>query len=244
MKTVRGEWRVIGRSTDDRELLVRPVGEGPALPDDLGLAGCLRVGTDQYGDERDDIVAGLSVGALIDAGVYPGAPSRGTPGRFVELTTIEAPTLTLVHETDRTPSVAVDLWERATTEEDAREPVGASLVVETGDGDAEVHVLRSSLRGPDDVWWQFVAGDGGESPLSGFEHLDGKPADVVAANPTTQPFFYVFAFPTADTAAAGSLRETLGVTDAGGARRPLSVADIERLVREHGMTATVHAADR
>lgn len=239
MKTIRGQWRVIGRSTGDRELLVRPVGTAMTVPDEVDLAGCLRVGTDQYGDELDDIVASLSVGALIDAGVYP-----GSPGRFVELTVIAEPTFTLVHETDRTPSVAVDLWERASTEDDAQAPLGGSMVVETGDGDAEVHVLQTSLHATDDMWWQFVAGDGAESLLGGFEHLDGTPADVLAAKPTNQPFFYVFAFPTADTTTARNLRATLGVTESGEARQSLSVEDIQRLATEHGMTATVHAGDR
>lgn len=239
MKTIRGQWRVIGRSTGDRELLVRPVGTAMTVPDEVDLAGCLRVGTDQYGDELDDIVASLSVGALIDAGVYP-----GSPGRFVELTVIAEPTFTLVHETDRTPSVAVDLWERASTEDDAQAPLGGSMVVETGDSDAEVHVLQTSLHATDDMWWQFVAGDGAESLLGGFEHLDGTPADVLAAKPTNQPFFYVFAFPTADTTTARNLRATLGVTESGEARQSLSVEDIQRLATEHGMTATVHAGDR
>jgi hypothetical protein len=239
MKTIRGQWRVIGRSTGDRELLVRPVGTAMTVPDEVDLAGCLRVGTDQYGDELDDIVASLSVGALIDAGVYP-----GSPGRFVELTVIAEPTFTLVHETDRTPSVAVDLWERASTEDGAQAPLGGSMVVETGDGDAEVHVLQTSLHATDDMWWQFVAGDGAESLLGGFEHLDGTPADVLAAKPTNQPFFYVFAFPTADTTTARNLRATLGVTESGEARQSLSVEDIQRLATEHGMTATVHAGDR
>lgn len=244
MKTIRGEWRVVGRSSDDHELLVRPVGEGMTVPDESGLAGCLRVGTAQYGDELDDIVAGVSVGALLDAGIYPGTTGRGTPGRFVELTVLEEPTFTLVHETDRTPSVAADLWERAATTEDASEPFGASMVVETSDGDAEVHVLQSSLRATDDMWWQFVAGDGAESLLGGFEHLDGRPVDVLAAKPTNQPFFYVFAFPAAGTTTARNLRATLGVTENGEARQSLSAADIERLATEHGMTATVHAGDR
>jgi hypothetical protein len=239
MKTIRGEWRVIGRSTGDRELLVRPVGDGMAVPDEIDLAGCLRVGTDQYGDELDDLVADLSVGALIDAGIYP-----GTPGRFVELSVVAEPTFTLVHETDKTPSVAADLWDRATAEDDAREPVGASMPVETGDGDAEVHVLQSSLRAPDDMWWQFVAGDGAESLFAGFERLDGEPVDVIAAKPTNQPFFYVFAFPTAGTRTARNLRATLGVTEDGEARQPLSVADIQRLAAEHGMTATVSGTER
>jgi hypothetical protein len=239
MKTIRGEWRVIGRSTGDHELLVRPVGEAMVVPDEIDLAGCLRVGTGQYGDELDDLVADLSVGALIDAGIYP-----GTPGRFVELSVVAEPTFTLVHETDKTPSVAADLWDRATAEGDASEPVGASMAVETGDGDAEVHVLQSSLRAPDDMWWQFVAGDGAETLFAGFEHLDGEPADVIAAKPTNQSFFYVFAFPTAGTRTARNLRATLGVTEDGEARQPLSVADIQRLAAEHGMTATVSGANR
>ena len=243
MKTIRGQWRVIGRSTDERELLVRPVDGAMEVPDEVDLAGCLRVGTDQYGDDLDDIVAALSVGALLDAGIYPGTTARGTPGRFVELTVLDEPTVTLVHETDKTPSVVVDLWERASTEADAREPLGGSMVVETGDGDAEIHVLQTSLHATDDVWWQFVAGDGAESLLGGFEHLDGTPADVLAAKPTNQPFFYVFAFPAADTTTARNLRATLGVTAGGEARQPLSVEDIRRLATEHGMTAAVHAGD-
>lgn len=239
MKTIRGEWRVLGRSTGERELLVRPVDESMVVPDDVDLAGCLRVGTDQYGDELDDVVAGLSVGALVDAGIYP-----GSPGRFVELTVLDQPTFTLVHETDKTPSVAVDLWERASTEDDAQAPLGGSMVVETSDGDAEVHVLQTTLRAPDDMWWQFVAGDGAESLLGGFEHLDGRPVDVLAAKPTNQPFFYVFAFPVGETATARNLRATLGVTAGGEPRQQLTVEDIERLATEHGMTAAVHAGDR
>jgi hypothetical protein len=240
VKQLRGQWRVIGRSSDGDELLLRPVSATTEVPTSYGLDGCLAVSTRQYGGDLGTTVAGLSVGNVVDAGLFP-----GRPGRFVDLTVTDETTLTLVHRTDRVPSVALDLWtetvEAAGDDRDESDaPLGASMPVETSDGDGEVHVLQSTLRRENDVWWSFVAGRGADGLFDGFEHLEGRPRDVVAANPDDRPCFYAFAFAAADSRAAADLRRRLGVDD--GADTDVSLSTIREQFADGAPGATIHVS--
>lgn len=238
VRQLRGRWRVIGRSRDGDELLLRPVSPTTEVPASHGLDGCLAVSTRQYGGDLGATVAALSVGNVVDAGLYP-----GRPGRFVDLTVTDETTLTLVHRTDRVPSVALDLWTETVAaagddHDESDGPLGASMPVETSDGDGEVHVLQSTLAREDDVWWSFVAGRGSDGLFDGFEHLAGRPRDVVAANPDDRPFFYVFAFAADDSRAAADLRRQLGVGE--GADTDVSLSTMRELYDGGARDATIH----
>ena len=204
MKLQRGTWRVVGRSDARGELLVRPTGEDADVPSDVGVGHTLTVSSREYGGDLQHVVDAVEPGNLLKAGLYP-----GQPGRFVDLDVVDPLRLVLVTGVDRSPDFAVDLWKRAVADEEWDGPVVASMPLDVAEATAEVQVVQSTQHQEDDLWWSFVGGDLGDDVYGSFVHSDGSPAEVVAVNPTNQPFFYVMKFGAVDTAAATELVDTL-----------------------------------
>jgi hypothetical protein len=200
--TQRGEWRVVGESDDGARLLLKPLFDAD-LPDAVRVGDCAVVTTDGYGGPLQDVVDELRPGYLVYAAVY-----AGRTGRFVEAEVADRMRLSVGHDVESVPSIAVDLWNRAVAERDDDDPVAASLPFEASGGHAELNVVQSTNARPDDVWWAFVGGDGGETIYGSFEFVDGRPAEAVAGNPRGRPFFYVMTFEEGDTRPATQLRES------------------------------------
>ena len=218
---VGGEWRVVGRSDDRGELLVRSCG-GDTMH-------FVRVGTEQYGGDLQRTVDELRPGARIDATVYPDQSDR--PGRFVAVDPIDQVPLS-TGRVRRVPALAAPLWSRAKSRAGG-EPVAASEPLETPDGYAELHVVeRAAAEGG---WLAFQFGGGLESLLDSFDHADGEPGEVVALDPVDRPYFVVFTFASDRTETAAQLRERafapLG--------RDETVAAVEVAIADSGLQADV-----
>jgi hypothetical protein len=213
----RGEWRVVGESDDGRSLLLKPLFDAD-LPSSVRVGDCAVVTTDGYGGHLQGTVDELRPGYLLYGAVYP-----GRTGRFVEADVADRMRLWVGHEVDSAPSIAVDLWDRALAEHESGELVAATYPFEVGDSHAELSVLQSTNARPDDVWWAFVGGDGGDPVYGRFEFADGRPAEAVAGNPRDRPFFYVMTFERADSRPAEQLRESFS---------QLSMERLDELVSE------------
>jgi hypothetical protein len=201
-KVQRGEWRVVGESSDGRRLLLRPLFDAE-VPEPARVGACTLVSAEGYGGVLQETVDELRTGYLVYGAVYP-----GRTGRFVEAEVADRMRLTIGTDADAAPSIAVDLWAQAVAEHDSPDPVAASRPFEVDGRHAELHVVQSTNVRADDVWWSFVGGDGGETIYGRFEFVDGRPAEAVAGNPRGRPFFYVMTFEEADTRPAAQLRES------------------------------------
>ena len=200
--TQRGEWRVVGESDDGDKLLLKPLFEAD-IPESVRVGDCAVVSTDGYGGPLQETVDELRPGYLVYGAIYP-----GRTGRFVEAEIADRMRLWIGHEVESVPSIAMDLWNRAVEEREEGEMVAATYPFEVGDSHAELNVLQATNVRPDDIWWSFVGGDGGESIYGQFEFADGRPAEAVAGNPQGYPFFYVMTFEASDTRPAKQLRES------------------------------------
>jgi hypothetical protein len=229
--TQRGEWRVVGRADDGTAVLLKPLFDA-VLPETVRVGDCAVVSAVGYGGALEETVEQLRPGYLVSGAVYP-----GRSGRFVEAEIVDRMRLRIGHDVESVPGVAVDLWTRAVAEQASDDAVAASLPLDVAGSHAELNVVQSTSVRPDDVWWAFVGGDGGEALYGSFEFADGRPAETVAGNPRDRPFFYVMTFEDLDTRPARQLRESFS---------GLSMAALDELVSEAlagtGLDADVSAS--
>ncbi|WP_435335118.1 hypothetical protein [Haloarchaeobius sp. TZWWS8] len=228
-KVLTGEWRVLGFRTGGSQLLVRPL-EEQELPEEFDMGGVLAVGTRNYGGDLGAAVDELDAGYRIRAGIYP-----GDPGRFTECRVLDAQRLLVGFQSDVTPTVVHEVWNEAAASYEGDEPLAVTRQLDVPDTVAELYVAAATKDEPDDLWWTFVAGDVEESFYESFEHAAGRPAEFVAANPPSQPYFWVVKFADRDTQVAKKLARGAGITsgpqrelDALLSRAGLSRADISR----------------
>ncbi|WP_267642647.1 hypothetical protein [Haloarchaeobius amylolyticus] len=223
---LKGEWRVLGFRAEEEKLLLHPLFEVED-PGKYWVGAAMPVGTANYGGDLQELVDALEPGNRVYAGVYP-----GRPGRFAELELLADQRLLIGFESETVPTFVHEIWLEALSTHDGAGPVAVSRRLDVPGTVAELYVASATDQRPNDLWWVFVGGGGDDAFFESFEHAEGTPAEFVAANPESTPYFWVVKFGDRDTAVAKNLANQTGIV-----RDP--EAALEELLEKHGMSGSV-----
>ncbi|WP_435317624.1 hypothetical protein [Haloarchaeobius sp. TZWSO28] len=205
-KMLKGEWRVLGFRADEEKLLLHPLFEIED-PGKHWVGAAMPIGTMNYGGELQERIDDLEPGNRVYAGVYP-----GNPGRFAELELLDDQRLLIGFESETVPTFVHDVWLQAVANHDGSGPVAATRALDVPGTIAELYVASATQDRPNDLWWVFVGGGGDDEFFDSFEWYEGTPAEFVAANPASTPYFWVVKFGERDTEVATNLAKQTGIT--------------------------------